>query len=328
MSGISHPLSILSWIASALALLVLLFHLLGVTLSELGAALSALPGWAFAAVIAITLANQLVGVARWRTAINWFTPLIPRPSFREMFETTVWGSFLGQVLPPQVSMPLTRWAVSRNSWVVGTTLYEQLFDLVVLLAGSAGALLVFAFALPSGIAFAVFLLTLLAGCLAIRIVFHGLLALALVYGESGLPMASLAKRAINPLEQARLAPASVLATLSAWSILRLGLLALRVVIVAAILLPGVNLSVVAAGYPVAGLAMALPIMPAGLGLAEWSWTGLLVLAGATGSASATAAISFRIVNLVGLGALLIALLPFRMRSLVGHGMAKQERPHG
>jgi uncharacterized membrane protein YbhN (UPF0104 family) len=102
------------------------------------------------------------------------------------------------------------------------------------------------------------------------------------------------------LERAGRAPAGVMAGLVGLSAARLVVVTLRAVAVALVFVPEVSPVLVAAAYPAAGLVQALPFTPAGLGLAEWSWTGLLVLAGAMAPAAAMAALAFRAVNVIAL----------------------------
>ena len=114
----------------------------------------------------------------------------------------------------------------------------------------------------------------------------------------------------GPLDLASKAPARVLAELTGWSIARMALLAFRLILIAMVFAPGIEVLLVAIGYPIVGLTSAVPILPGGLGLTEWSLTGLLVHAGAKGAAAAALiAIMVRLIVLAALMALCVVLLP-------------------
>ncbi|MDE2569959.1 MAG: flippase-like domain-containing protein [Sphingomonadales bacterium] len=305
----------MGWLALAAALFAALFVALGFTPGDVGRALLATPGWLFATVVATTFANQLIGASRWRTAAVWLSPDAARLRFHDMLEATVWGSLLGQLMPMQLSLSLGRlWHAreARGGWVVGTTLYEQMFDLVVLSAGGAGALLVLLLGASPAASLAVALGAVIAGCVAI----HQLFAIGHVFarklGASALPGARHAARLVEPLARARSAPPLTVATLAAWSVARLPVLALRSTVVAIVFAQGADWLTVVIGYPAIGLASAMPILPGGMGVTEWTWTGLLVLAGATASAAGIAAVVMRIVNLVALVLVLLLVLALRL----------------
>jgi uncharacterized membrane protein YbhN (UPF0104 family) len=230
-----------------------------------------------------------------------------------LVEATTVGSLLGQVLPLQISVPLGRWLTLRGDsagWVVRSSIYEQIFDLVALLAaGTAGmAALVLAPDLERGLAIAVFVaLACLAGLrIGFRFGARVFRWLEVKFGRSFAgPLAEV-------LDRAAAAPAGTLALLLGWSFARLAAVTLRAVVIAFAFVPGVSPFAVAAAYPAAGLATALPIAPAGLGLAEWSWTGLLVMLGAPLADAAVAALAFRVMNTIALTLLSAGLLGPRL----------------
>lgn len=304
----------LAWLAFALALLAALFVSLGIGLHELGQALLATPAWLFAVAFATTFANQLIGVARWRTATRWLSPEAPRLEFQDMLEATVWGSLYGQILPMQVSLALGRfWRArdARGSWVVGTTLYEQLFDLLVLSVGAACAVVVLAIKVNATTSAILFFAAVAASCLAMRRIFALGCTIADCVANRGGMWAAHASAMIAPLARAKAAPARVLASMSGWSLLRLPVLALRAVAFVMVFAPSADWTVVAIGYPAIGLASAAPMLPAGLGITEWTWIGLLMLAGAAATGAAIAAVVMRVVNLVALLGVLLLVLALR-----------------
>ena len=303
-----------------LALMVLLFGVLGVTLDELAGSLARTPAWLFAAVLMITFANQAISVVRWRAAARWLNPQAEIVGWGPALEATAWGSFIGQFLPLQLSMALARWARSRNRTTVGATLYEQLFDLLILLSAGGGAALLLGLRGNPEMAFVMLSLAIGASCLGVRWLLAGSSALASAISSSRLPAPAFVAELVDPLRQASGAPPRLLALMVGLAVLRLAILALRAVLVASVLIGALNWITVVIGYPIVGLALGVPFLPAGLGVADWSLTGILVLAGAAAPAAAMTAAAFRVINIVTLGALLLALLPFRARPAHGGRM--------
>jgi hypothetical protein len=310
----------------AVALIALLFRSMRVGLDDLFVTLGTMPGWLLAAVCLLTFANLMAAVARWYTAAAWLSPTAPKIGYLAMLEATAWGAFLGQLIPPQFSMSISRWAAARNGAAVGVTLYEGLFDFVILGSGAVAALAALGFQTTNGASMLLFGLAILLGCISIRWMMAAGCKLAALLAATHLPGARLAAVLAVPLDRASQAPAGTLAALLAWSFFRMVLLSLRTVLIACILLPGIEWGTVAIGYPIVGLAISVPFLPAGLGLVEWTWTGLLVSAGALAPAAAIAAVSIRLVNLAALAIVVLALLPFRMGR--SPAMQVKEAPHG
>ena len=284
-------------------LLVALFRSAGVETGDLIDGLFALPIWAFAAICVMTFSNKFLGAYKWRTAVRWFDPGRDMPPVIQMAEATAWGSLFGQIVPPQVGSAAARWYMFRAhgaGFVVGTTIYEQAFDLIILLSAAIAGYFALTYADTMLSAGAIFALTVLATVslakpiLRLTARIFGWLADTLAAGQT------VADTLAKAFRKASDAPYSVVLKLCLWSTARLVLLIGRTAAVAVPLLPGVGLLPIAAGYPVAGILTALPILPAGIGVAEWTWTGFLVLGGASLTMAAVVAVLFRIVNLMSL----------------------------
>jgi hypothetical protein len=297
-----------------LALIALLFGLLGVTVGDFVRTLARTPAWLLAAVLAITFANQAISVVRWRAASRWLNPKAELVGWGPGLEATAWGSFIGQFLPLQLSMTMARWARSRNRTTVGATLYEQLFDLVVLLSAGGAATVMLAIRGSPEVALAALSLAIVAGCLGVRWLLAGGSLLASSVTLSHIAGASHVAHLIDPLRQASRAPARLLALMAGFAVLRLAILSLRVVLVASVFAGATDWVTTLIGYPIVGLALGVPFVPAGLGIADWSLTGVLILAGAAVPAAALTAAAVRVINIVTLGVTLLALLPFRAKS--------------
>jgi uncharacterized membrane protein YbhN (UPF0104 family) len=299
--------------AVAMALMVLLFVVQRISIGDLVALLRTTPAWLLFVVLVITVLNQMISVIRWRTLSQWLNPNMPVIGWSRAFKATSWGSFLGQFLPLQLAVTLARWTAVRTGTTVGATLYEGLFDFVILLSGAGAGLLLLVFGLDPKLAFAVFCAAILAGCASIRWLFRLGGGAAARLAKSALPGAQFYARLIDPLDHASRAPASLLSFMVGWSVLRIAILSARIVLVASVFAGAMNWAIVAIGYPVVGIALAVPFVPAGLGVADWSLTGVLLLAGVAAPLAAATAAAIRLLNIFGLGVLIVALVPVRTK---------------
>ena len=298
--AIRRPWAGLASLAAGLLLVAALVVMLDLDGASIIAATKQVSAPVFITAALLTLVNQLIGVARWRLATVWLAPDADMGGYLAMLRSTLAGSLLGQVLPMQAAMPMARWAQTRGGWSVGTTLYEQLFDLVTLIAAAIGAAASLALGFSGWMAVSIFFGVTVLGCAATRPALSVLGMMAGHYQRRNLPAAKLASTFDDGLQRAASAPTQLLAAMSALSLLRLLVLIARATILAVALIPAISAMHVALGYPVVGLIMAIPISPAGLGIAEWTWTGVLMAAGAGASAAGLAAIAFRIINLLAL----------------------------
>ena len=306
------PVLIILWLTAALSLVALLFQKLKITPADVGRMLEATPPWLLVAVSAITLANLVIGVARWQFAKAWLSPASPPVAFGTLLEATTWGALLGQVTPPQLSMSVARWVAVRSRASVGITLYEGLFDLIALGSGAIAGIAVLELHLESSVSVVLFILTSLVGCLSVRKAMSAGHLLCRHVSRAGTKGATLAATLADAFDRASRAPLRTLTILSAWSFARVMLLSVRALLIATAFLDHFNGVTVLIGYPLIGLIKGLPLMPAGLGIAEWSWTGLLVLAGAAAPAAAITAVALRVVNLAALAIVMFILLAVRV----------------
>jgi uncharacterized membrane protein YbhN (UPF0104 family) len=296
----------------AVILVVLLFWQFDLSLSDLGHSLASVPTWAFGAVFGLTLINQCIGVIRWQRVTASLFPDAAGPAFLPALTATSWGSFFGQVLPVQLAMTAARWVLVKRSGAVGSTLFEQLMDLVVLSAASAAAVLVLMLGAPAYVG--VLTLLVLIGCAVVGLPLALTLVASLITNatRSITPISAKGRKVSAVLTAMAELPRGLIHWLLAWSTARLTVLALRMVIVVAVLIPAMDQGLVALGYPIVGLALGIPITPAGLGVADWTWTGLLVLAGAGAAAAALAALVARCLNFLSLLVIVIVLTTARL----------------
>ena len=91
-------------------------------------------------------------------------------------------------------------------------------------------------------------------------------------------------------------------TMMSYSALRLALQISHGLAIAFVFAPTAAPTLVAAGVPAGVFAAALPISPSGLGIADWTWGGMLILAGATPVAAAITTLASRVAYVISLSA--------------------------
>lgn len=300
------------WSALSLALLASLFPAFGTTPADLFARLAAAPWTMYALVLVLTLANQLAGAEKWRIGARQFSGDTHRYSIRQSLETTALGALYGQVLPVQITTALVRGTVGSaraggSRVAVSATAYEQFFDLVVLSASALAGVLAISGGLAAGAgAVLVGSAAIGAAFLAPRLLgaFHAVARLIRGFGTTHAPR--WLHRTEAALAGAAGVPTGAAAAIGLLGVARVALMIARVAAVAAVIAPEADSWEVALGYPVVGVIGALPITPGGLGVMEWSMSGLLLHAGAVPANAAVAAISLRLVNLSALTVILVA----------------------
>jgi hypothetical protein len=230
-------------------------------------------------------------------------------------ELTTFGEFFGQLVPVQLSTLVVRWVflgreIRTSGFVARATVFEQTFDLILVIAGSVAAVAVIGLGLgpPAGLAVLAFLVAIsllaLRACLRTGAnIFRGLVQRHIWRGIAGAMSEGFGHAAA--------APSAVLATLSLYSLLRLILVALRAMAVLAVFAPVTASWLVLLASPPIALLTTLPVAPAGLGVAEWSWSAVLVHGGTAVSVAAVAALAVRLTNIVALLVIVGAFLVVR-----------------
>jgi hypothetical protein len=308
---------------AGIGLIYALFRTFGATGADFMEQLSQAPWQLHAAVTIILILNNVVGVFKWRAAIRWLDPAAAMPPMLASFEASIFGALFGLLLLPQVTAAAARWLVlkrngGRGSLAVSTTFYEQVCDIFILTtAGLAGlAILIFAPGLMVGgilvaAAFATALVAMgpiFAAGAAVFAVVRRLLPLGRIAGGFGTVAEVLRRLAVAPWR------ASL--TMMSYSALRLVLQIGHGLAITFVFAPTAAPTLVAAGVPAAVLAAALPISPSGLGVADWTWGGMLVLAGATPVAAAIATLASRVTYMIALGVVGAALVLIRLMGRV------------
>ena len=304
---------------AGIGLIYALFRTFGATGADFMAALSQAPWQLHAAVTIILILNNLVGVLKWRAAIRWLDPAAAMPPMVASFEASIFGALFGLLLLPQVTAAAARWLVlkqngGRGSLAVSTTFYEQVCDIFILTtAGLAGlAILIFA---PGPV---------VGGLLVVAAFATALVAMGPIFAAGAAVFAGI-RRLLPPgriagglgtvtevLRRLAAAPWRASLTMMSYSALRLVLQIGHGLAITFVFASTAAPTLVAAGVPAAVLAAALPISPSGLGVADWTWGGMLVLAGATPVAAAIATLASRVAYMIALGVVGAALVFIRL----------------
>jgi uncharacterized membrane protein YbhN (UPF0104 family) len=96
------------------------------------------------------------------------------------------------------------------------------------------------------------------------------------------------------------------------SILRYGVVFSRILIVLWVLGMSAYAGAAVIASPLLQIMVLVPITPGNLGITEWTWSAILVSAGATASAAALFVLTMRILNLVAQLIVLLLILGYRL----------------
>jgi glycosyltransferase 2 family protein len=293
-----------AWTGAGFLLILLLFRTLDVSFAKAAEALLSTPVWLFVAVASLTFANQIVGTLKWQAAARYFATPVATPGFLRLVELTSLGAFFGQFVPVQISTIVARWLLlgreaREGGHVFKASIFEQVFDLVLVLGGSIAGIAVLATGQPPNTAIAFFL-----GSVGLLLLFFGPIArfAALVCAWiSGLwVLEGAARRTSTAFAQIADAPSAIVLVLASYSLVRLILVGLRAVLVLLVFAPDTASWLVFVASPGISLLSALPLMPAGIGVAEWSWSAILIMGGTGASVAVVAALNVRLINMVAL----------------------------
>lgn len=208
--------------------------------------------------------------ALWARGLHGEVGAEPVPGF--FLRHFAWQNWAGQFVPPSLAIILGRSWASRHmpgmNWRAGAgnAFYDQLMEFVLLSSLLPAAVLILYFHESAFI--------------------WGPLALA------GLAGASLLIWLLRGWLPKRLAP--FLASLLWWSAVRVVLVVVRLVAGAPALGLDIDGALIVAAAPVVALVMVIPLTPGNLGIAEWSWVGVLVYGNADAMSAGLMAVGFRI----------------------------------
>lgn len=312
----------LFWTGVGLAIIVALFSASGVSLADLGTIVLAVPLWFYALLAGLQAIILLLASLKWRIILGQL-PVGGRVlPLGDALAGTSLGALAGQVLPIQLVTPIVRAWVARPHQIsaaraMGTSVFEQVFEVVVLLSmGLISALVLVGQFGPAWSGFAA-LAAGLAVVFLISPVFR-ILRLFTLWASGHLPagIANVSAALATALQQAASFPQKILFQLTALSFLRyLGMLTVNVWTIA-ILYPNADIVFLALAYPTILLVMSLPFIPGGLGIVEVTWTGVLIAQGMPPAQAVQVALSLRLVSTIAFLAIVPLLVMFRTNATV------------
>jgi uncharacterized protein (TIRG00374 family) len=301
----------------SLSFLCLLFFKAGLTWSVIVGSMADISSWPLVCLIVLTGTNLAFGTIKWILVIRALTPNDKRyPLFTEAMLVTTLGALIGQVMPVQLAIAFTRSLAGRLGVGssprvnLGTTVIEQLFDVVILCIAMIVTLLGLTLR-PSPVGWT--LLILLSVSIGVLVaIWLPLLLTALARFFDHLPStcrvqvyASVFSSAVGRARELR---PPVVMQLIALSGLRYVINLTRIaVVLSALGMPAYFVSA-AIAFPLILLIALLPITPGNLGIMEWTWSSMLVSAGAAIEQSGLFAVTARISNILALTILIVFLL--------------------
>ena len=287
-------------------LLATLFLALNIRVGDIIKAVSTTNSFVLVGVLILTLANQLISVLRWRLLSLWLKPDKLPPPWIAGARATLRGALVGQLLPPQLAIPAARWASFKSPDSINATFYEQLLDFLLLVAFAIAGVLLISLRPGSLMAIVILSVAAVSSVGAMRSADRAVQYLS--RSKTGGRFSSKVRETLR--RTARL-PRNLLLIVAALSLLRLAVLCIRTIIVVATIAVLAAPSIIVLGYPLVGLAMGVPFLPSGMGVADWSLVGIIVIAGGTASAAATASLSLRVLTF---GAIAVLVATFEIVS--------------
>lgn len=280
-------------------MLALLALLCGVSIDDLSGAVWNLPPIAYASIAAAQASLILLAAWKWHMLLCATSADPPSFGLRDAVAATTLGTLAGQVLPLQIITPAVRaWAGRKHgipaSYAIGTSVFEQLFEVIVLASMAGAGILASVMGAGAGLALAGFLLLVLLFSIAPALGLGA--AILAATGSFGPP---LLHRLGEGMRQAQSLPRGLLARLMGLSTLRYGLMVWLNVQILGWLVPGVPLLPLALAFPLVQAVTALPLVTGGLGMTEATWIGVLVASGIAAPEAAEAALALRIISTAG-----------------------------
>ncbi len=248
--------------------------------------------------------GALIMLAAWKWVIIYrhMNNENAAPRFADAMGATAIGTVLGVILHAQVVTPLVRaWIARRRnlspSLAIGTSLYEQVFEISILVTMAMLSALVYFGGLGHavGVTLAIAFLALITALLAPGFLFT---AWCLRFLENSL-LAKYSTKLAQGLGVASRLPWSVLAALNTLSALRYLVMVFLHVLVLDQILDDAPLEEMFLAFPLILFVLSVPVTPAGLGVFEAAWVGVLVANGVPAPDAAAATIALRVVTVVG-----------------------------
>lgn len=294
--------------AAAIVLLAGLIAASGVSGEQLTHTLRQLPASAMIGVFVCSAVLSLLSTAKWLIVLDHLPQANgQRPSFSHAFFSTSLGALLSLVLMPQISMVIARgYAEKRRSGgaplkSTAATLYEQFFDVVPIVAFALAALYCLLAGANWAVLWAMGLLLVVAGSLAMIMLFrlrswlYTTLARLLPRMEGSRVFTFI--RWTSQPEAERLFSPQFISTLMLMSFGRyLAIMGRSYFVFAAVVL-SLGFSQFTQAYSLVSISRLLSLTPGGLGISEWTWAGVLALFNVDFESSVNFSLANRITNI-------------------------------
>ena len=248
----------------------------------------------------------------WFSALKWkLFHIQPDDEQREPIKSTRLAFYssaatlFAQLLPSPLAVPLVRGLATRfdigGSFARGAaiTVYDQLFDVGVLLL--VAVLCAFIFAITGSVftSVTVAALALASALLLARAIFAAvpLIALARQFVPRWLPASERIRASLDNAREEGFDSPETCAALLRYSILRYLAIAARSCVAFLIALPTYPIAAAGWGFAVVQSSSLLPLTPGNLGITEWGWAGVEALLGSPAGAVVSAMLALRIVSI-------------------------------
>ena len=252
----------------------------GLDLRNLARRLSEAPHWLLFCFIVLTGVQIAISAIKWRIVVNRLTPEQSPQDFSFFLACSAASALLSQLLTNYVSSIVVRsWAGRRFHDIpvtrgAGTSLYEQFFDVVVLICMACGTLLTWL--VGGGVATWVLFTVLSVGA--------GLLMSTRL--NQLLPLLRRLRPGLSGHEAlqddsglARICSGSTVLKLCGLSVLRYLVMLARAPLVVIALVYTISALDAAQGFTIVQTTQLAAFTPGNLGLQEWGWSGVLAFLG-------------------------------------------------
>lgn len=296
--------------ALALACTVALGAWTGLTGDDVLQTLITAPLWMVAAITGLTVLQIWCSAWKWRRVLEMTGSSQQRVPSSFYYGCTALAAFLSHFLTVYLASIIVRgWAVKRwyglaASQGAGTSLFEQVFDVIVLVVMAVPALIVWSLGGTLAQWSAVTIAALLAGVLSLRFIDPAVRVVAVL--ERFAPRLRKLVELFQRSAAAGLLSQRFMLEIYAISVLRYFTILARIpLLIIAFGLP-LAMSDAIPGFTIVQATQLAALTPGQLGIREWTWSGVLALRGYDLQVAARFAIDLRI---VGMLAMTLAALP-------------------
>lgn len=283
----------------------------GIGLSDIATQFRNSPFWLVPLVAVLTGFQIALSAFKWRLVLSHISPeMTKKETFGFFYFVSVASAFLSHLMTSYLSAIVVRsWAAKRaHSLPLGkgasTSLFEQLFDVAVILAALAPTVLVYivggSFVLWAALTSA----SLILGLSVFLIL--GRISQNLPAGDAHGSIVARVFAAFAGAQNAGLFRAATVVQLYSISVLRYLLILVRAPLTAVTLFTGIGIVATTQGFTVVQSMQLASLTPGNLGIQEWSWTGVLSLTGVSVETAAAFAIAYRLVTFTAMS--LVAIL--------------------